>query len=149
MTQKEVEYTNLAQYARKICTIGAALVLPCSEELTSAEHDAPRAVVVPITQKESRRDTWKGDADAYRRVSAWSRRVHLSARCVRLRLRAGRVDRRAGQGGKQITITPGQTFYEGPNDVHTVGRNASTMKLAKSVVVSVMKKGVDAVLPSK
>ena len=29
------------------------------------------------------------------------------------------------QGGKPVTLTPGQTFYEGPNDVHTVGRNAS------------------------
>jgi quercetin dioxygenase-like cupin family protein len=32
------------------------------------------------------------------------------------------------KGGKEITLTPGQTFYEGPNDIHTVGRNASTTK---------------------
>ena len=30
------------------------------------------------------------------------------------------------KGGKEVTLTPGQTFYEGPNDVHVVGRNAST-----------------------
>jgi quercetin dioxygenase-like cupin family protein len=30
------------------------------------------------------------------------------------------------RGGKEVTLVPGQTFYEGPNDVHTVGRNAST-----------------------
>src|SRR5262245_33842286 len=35
------------------------------------------------------------------------------------------------RGGKEVTLTPGQTFYEGPNDVHTVGRNASTTKPAK------------------
>jgi quercetin dioxygenase-like cupin family protein len=29
------------------------------------------------------------------------------------------------KGGKQVTLTPGQTFYEGPDDVHIVGRNAS------------------------
>ena len=29
------------------------------------------------------------------------------------------------KGGKEVTLTPGQTFYEGPNDIHTVGRNAS------------------------
>ena len=29
------------------------------------------------------------------------------------------------RGGKEVTLTPGQTFYEGPNDVHTVGRNAT------------------------
>src|SRR6476619_5813362 len=39
------------------------------------------------------------------------------------------------KGGKEITLTPGQTFYEGPNDVHTVGRNASTTKPAKFIVV--------------
>ena len=27
------------------------------------------------------------------------------------------------RGGKEVTLVPGQTFYEGPNDVHTVGRN--------------------------
>jgi len=29
------------------------------------------------------------------------------------------------RGGKEMTLTPGQTFYEGPDDVHIVGRNAS------------------------
>jgi quercetin dioxygenase-like cupin family protein len=53
------------------------------------------------------------------------------------------------RGGKEITLTPGQTFYEGPNDVHTVGRNASTAEPAKFIVVLVKKKGVDAVLPAE
>jgi len=53
------------------------------------------------------------------------------------------------RGGKEVTLTPGQTFYEGPDDVHTVGRNASTTKPAKFVVVMVKKKGVDAVLPAE
>ena len=53
------------------------------------------------------------------------------------------------RGGKEVTLTPGQTFYEGPDDVHTVGRNASATKPAKFVVVMVKKKGVDAVLPAR
>ena len=53
------------------------------------------------------------------------------------------------RGGKEVTLTPGQTFYEGPNDVHTVGRNASTTKPAKFVVVMVKQKGVDALLPAE
>jgi quercetin dioxygenase-like cupin family protein len=53
------------------------------------------------------------------------------------------------KGGKAVTLTPGQTFYEGPNDVHTIGRNASTTRPAKFVVVLVKKKGVDAVLPAE
>jgi quercetin dioxygenase-like cupin family protein len=38
-------------------------------------------------------------------------------------------------GGKTVTLGPGQTFYEGPNDVHTVGRNASKTKPAKFLVL--------------
>jgi len=53
------------------------------------------------------------------------------------------------RGGKEVTLTPGQTFYEGPNDVHTVGRNASMTKPAKFVVVLLKKKGVDPVLPAE
>jgi quercetin dioxygenase-like cupin family protein len=45
------------------------------------------------------------------------------------------------KGGQQVTLTPGQTFYEGPEDVHVVGRNASTTKPAKFVVVLVKAKG--------
>jgi quercetin dioxygenase-like cupin family protein len=53
------------------------------------------------------------------------------------------------RGGKEVTLKPGQTFYEGPNDVHTVGRNASKTQPAKFVVVLVKNKGVDAVLPAQ
>jgi quercetin dioxygenase-like cupin family protein len=53
------------------------------------------------------------------------------------------------RGGREVTLTPGQTFYEGPNDVHTVGRNASMTKPAKFIVVLLKKKGVDPVLPAE
>jgi len=52
------------------------------------------------------------------------------------------------KGQKAVTLTPGQVFYEGPNDVHIVGRNASTTTPAKIMVVLVKNKGVDAVLPA-
>jgi len=45
------------------------------------------------------------------------------------------------KGGKQVTLTPGQTFYEGANDVHVVGRNASKTKPAKFLVFLVKDKG--------
>jgi quercetin dioxygenase-like cupin family protein len=45
------------------------------------------------------------------------------------------------RGGKEVTLTPGQSFYEGPNDVHVVGRNASQTKPAKFVVFFVKDKG--------
>jgi quercetin dioxygenase-like cupin family protein len=45
------------------------------------------------------------------------------------------------KGGKETTLTPGQTFYEGPDDVHVVGRNASSTKPAKFLVLLVKDKG--------
>jgi len=51
------------------------------------------------------------------------------------------------KGAPEVTLTPGQMFYEGPNDLHIVGRNASQTKPAKFVVVLVKNRGVDAVLP--
>src|SRR5262245_65531969 len=41
------------------------------------------------------------------------------------------------KGGQPVTLTPGQTFYEGPDEVHTVGRNASRTEPAKFLVVLV------------
>ncbi len=50
-------------------------------------------------------------------------------------------------GGKEVTLTPGQTFYEGPQDIHTVGRNASKTKPAKFVVFLVKDKGAPVLVP--
>ncbi len=53
------------------------------------------------------------------------------------------------RGGKEVTLTPGQTFYEGPDDVHIVGRNASKTKPAKFVVFLVKNKGAPILVPAK
>jgi quercetin dioxygenase-like cupin family protein len=45
------------------------------------------------------------------------------------------------RGGAPVTLAPGQTFYEGPDDVHVVGRNASDTVPAKFLVVLVKDKG--------
>ncbi len=51
------------------------------------------------------------------------------------------------KGGKEVTLTPGQTFYEGPDDVHVVGRNASSTQPAKFLVVLIKAKGAPVVVP--
>jgi quercetin dioxygenase-like cupin family protein len=51
------------------------------------------------------------------------------------------------KGGKEVTLTPGQTFYEGPDDVHVVDRNASRTKPAKFLVVLIKDKGAPALMP--
>jgi quercetin dioxygenase-like cupin family protein len=53
------------------------------------------------------------------------------------------------QGGKKVTLTPGQTFYEGTDDVHVVGRNASTTKPAKLLVLLIKNKGAPVLVPVK
>src|SRR5919108_770065 len=53
------------------------------------------------------------------------------------------------KGGKQVTLTPGQTFYEGPDDVHVVDRNASTTQPAKFLVFLIKDKGAPALVPVK
>ncbi|MBV8613841.1 MAG: cupin domain-containing protein [Acetobacteraceae bacterium] len=53
------------------------------------------------------------------------------------------------KGGPLQTLGPGQTFYEGPEDVHVVSRNASQSKPAKFLVVFVKDKGAPAVVPAQ
>jgi quercetin dioxygenase-like cupin family protein len=51
------------------------------------------------------------------------------------------------KGGKQVTLTSGQTFYEGPDDVHVVGRSASSTRPAKLLVLLVKNKGAPVLVP--
>jgi quercetin dioxygenase-like cupin family protein len=129
--------------------LGTVLVLACSAQLTQPAHAAPQPVVVPVMQKDLPDVPGKemlmltvdyppGAVESIHRHDAYAF-VYLLEGSIVEQVR----------GGKEVTLTPGQTFYEGPNDVHTVGRNASTTKPAKFVVVLLKKKGVDAVLPAE
>jgi quercetin dioxygenase-like cupin family protein len=51
------------------------------------------------------------------------------------------------KGGKQVTVAPGETFYEGPDDVHVVGRNASNTKPAKFLVFLIKDPGTPVLVP--
>src|ERR1700686_3044468 len=53
------------------------------------------------------------------------------------------------KGGKEVTLGPGQTFYESPEDIHTVSKNASSTKPAKFLVFFVKDKGAPATVPAK
>lgn len=53
------------------------------------------------------------------------------------------------KGGKQLTLGPGQTFYESPEDIHVVSRNASKTKPAKFLVFFVKDKGAPSLVPVK
>jgi len=51
------------------------------------------------------------------------------------------------KGEKEVTLTPGQTFYEGPDDIHVIGRNASTTKPAKFLVFFIKDKNAPVLVP--
>jgi quercetin dioxygenase-like cupin family protein len=53
------------------------------------------------------------------------------------------------RGGAEVMLSPGQTFYEAPGDIHTVGRNASNSRPAKFLVVLVKDTGAESFLPAK
>ena len=53
------------------------------------------------------------------------------------------------KGGQEVTLTPGQTFYEGPDDVHVVDRNASGTNPAKFLVLLIKDKGAPALVPAQ
>ena len=51
------------------------------------------------------------------------------------------------RGGKAVTLTPGQSFHEGPDDVHTVGRNASQTEPARFLVLLLKNEGAPILVP--
>ena len=53
------------------------------------------------------------------------------------------------KGGTAVTLVPGQTFYEGPDDVHVVGRNASQTAPAKFLVFFVKDKDAPILVPAQ
>ena len=114
---------------------------------SSATSQAPQAAVTPLTSKDLRDFPGKevlmitvyyppGSRDPIHRHNAHAF-VYVLEGSIIMQVK----------GGKEVTLTPGQTFYEGPDDVHVVGRNASSTKPAKFVVFFVKDKGAPVVVP--
>jgi quercetin dioxygenase-like cupin family protein len=53
------------------------------------------------------------------------------------------------KGKAPMTLTEGQTWYEGPDDVHVVSRNASDSAPAKYLVFIVKERGAPILTPVK
>ncbi len=130
--------------------VGMAVVLAGGAQLTQPAHaQPPQPVVVPMMQKDL--PDLPGREMLMLSVEyppGTVEHIHRHDAYAFVYVQEGTIVEQV-RGGKEATLTPGQTFYEGPDDVHTVGRNASTTKPAKFVVVMVKKKGVDAVLPAE
>ena len=128
--------------------LATAVALAASAGLSAPAPAAPQPVVAPIMQKDLADPPGKemlmlsveyppGAVETIHRHDAYAFIYVLEGTIIE-----------QVRGGQEVTLTPGQTFYEGPDDVHVVGRNASTTKPAKFIVVMVKKQGVDAVLPA-
>ena len=122
------------------------VVLVC---LMSTTLVAPEAKVVPLMSKNLAECPGKegvmitveyppGHSDEIHRHNAYVF-VYVLEGSVVMQVRAG----------KEVTLTPGQTFYEGPDDVHVLGRNASKTKPAKFVAFFAKNKGAAITVPDK
>jgi quercetin dioxygenase-like cupin family protein len=110
--------TAVAQPADKASTASTAPIAKVSELMTKALKDYPGKEAMMITVVYP-----PGSVDPVHRHNAHAF-VYVLEGSIVMGL----------NGGKTVTLGPGQTFYEGPNDVHTVGRNASKTKPAKFLV---------------
>ena len=127
-----------------------ALVLVCLVPATLASKDAPiEAKVTPLFTKDLPDIPGKegvmlmveyppGASDPVHRHNA-DAFVYVLEGTVVMQVR----------GGNEVTLTPGQTFYEGPTDVHVIGKNASQTKPAKFVVFLMKEKGAPVLVPVK
>ena len=110
-------------------------------------NQAPQAAVTPLTSKDLPEFPGKevlmftveyppGSVDPIHRHNAQAF-VYVLEGSIIMQVR----------GGKEVTLTAGQTFYEGPEDIHVVGRNASSTKPAKFVVFLIKDKGAPVLVP--
>jgi len=117
--------------------------------LTTATMTAQEAKVVPLMSKDLMDIPGKESVMiTVEYPPGWSDPVHRHNAHAFVYVLDGSVVMQV-KGGKEVTLTPGQTFYEGPDDIHVVGRNASKTKPAKFLVVMVKEKGSPVLVPVK
>jgi quercetin dioxygenase-like cupin family protein len=133
----------------RLKSIAVALAVVASPLIGTAWADAPEAVVTPLMSKALEQFPGKeavmitveyppGSVDPVHRHNA-SAFVYVLEGSIVMQVK----------GGKEVTLTPGQTFYEGPNDIHTVGRNASQTQPAKFIVLLLKDKNAPVLVPVK
>ncbi|RQZ19206.1 cupin domain-containing protein [Burkholderia sp. Bp9031] len=127
--------------------VAAALVV--AGAATSAVHAAPSAIVTPLMTKPL--DDYPGKEAQMISVEyppGAVDPVHRHHAPAFVYVVEGSIVMQV-KGGEPVTLKPGQTFYEGPDDLHTVGRNASRTKPAKFIVLLLKDKGAPVFVPEK
>lgn len=125
--------------------IGLCLVAPA----LMAQEQATEAKVTPLITKEV---VGAADKEALMVTVAYppggSSSVHRHNAQAFVYVLEGSVVMQV-KGGKETTLGPGETFYESPEDVHTISRNASSTKPARFLVFFVKQKGAPVTIPAK
>jgi quercetin dioxygenase-like cupin family protein len=148
MPERSVAHDGLGRPTKEV-TITTTLVALVLLSLMTGTAMAQSAKVTPLMSKDLPENPGKeaqmiiveyppSSSDAIHRHNAHAL-VYILEGSVVMQLK----------GGKQATLIPGQTFYEGPDDVHVVGRNASRTKPAKFVVVLIKNKGAPVLVPAE
>jgi quercetin dioxygenase-like cupin family protein len=133
----------------KIKHISLAFLFALSPCAASLAADAPQAISTALLQKDLTDASGKevlvltveyppGSVDPVHRHNAHGF-IYVLEGSIVMQVR----------GGAKVTLKPGQMFYEGPDDIHTVGRNASNTKPAKFLVFFVKNKGAEFFVPTK
>jgi quercetin dioxygenase-like cupin family protein len=131
---------------RKIPIVGLVSVLLCA---AAGPLTAQRAAVTPLMTKELPDIPGKealmitvvyppGGADPVHRHNA-DAFVYVLEGSVIMQVKGGKAD----------TLKAGETFYEGPEDIHVVGRSASSTEPAKLLVLLLKKKGAPVLVPAQ
>ena len=126
-----------------------SIVVLCAYFTVGAETTTPEAKVTPLLSKDLKEFPGKeglmitveyppGSVDPVHRHNAHGF-IYVLEGSIIMQVK----------GGKEVTLKAGDTFYEGPDDVHTVGRNASTTERAKFVVFFVKDKNAPILVPEK
>jgi quercetin dioxygenase-like cupin family protein len=126
--------TRTAFLASILCLIGSGLMAQepkVTPLMTKALTDIPGREALMLTV-----DYAPGAADSTHRHNAYAFVYVLEGSVVE-----------QVKGQKPVRLTAGQTFYEGPDDIHLVGRNASQTQSARLLVLLVKKRGAPAVIP--
>ncbi|WP_109482595.1 cupin domain-containing protein [Paraburkholderia sp. C35] len=127
----------------------ATLMLVAGTSAAKAQATAPEAIVTPVMTKPL--DDYPGKEETMLVVEyppGAQDPVHRHHAHGFIYVLEGSIVMQV-KGGKAVTLTPGQTFYEGPNDIHTVGRNASQTKPAKFLVLLLKDKGAPVLVTEK
>jgi quercetin dioxygenase-like cupin family protein len=119
--------------------LGAALIIGGAAPALAADAPAPAAVVPLMTKDLTGIPNKEATMLTVQYIPGGASLPHRHDSHVFVYVLEGSVKMQV-DGKPEVTLTPGQTFYENPTDVHRVSANASTTQPAKILVFMVKDK---------